>query len=165
MELNEELKRALDFEKEGMKVYSDEAKKTSNPLVKRSFEFLAKEEENHIKRIHEYIEEENLGEYQKGATKDDVKRFFTSTIKEFKDHMNLSESDIDAYEKAMKLEKESYHFYSKQFSKANDEKLKNFFSFLMEQESSHYLMLEKTLKFIKDPQHFFAEEEDWSFEG
>ncbi|MFW6014367.1 MAG: ferritin family protein [Candidatus Nanoarchaeia archaeon] len=164
MELREELQKAIEFEKEGRNVYMEVAKTTFNPLVKKAFEFLAAEEERHIKQIQNYVENEKLPEPE-GASKEDIKEFFKVTVDEFKEGIEFSADDKSAYEKAMELEKDSYNHYKEQLTKAEDEKLNDFFRFLMEQESSHYLMLEKTLKFVKDPQHFYAEQEDWSFEG
>ena len=164
MELKEELKKAIDFEKEGRDVYRDVARTTNNPLVKKAFEFLAAEEERHIKKIKKYVENEELPKPE-GASKEDVKEFFKMTVDEYKEGIEFTADDKSAYEKAMEIEKDSYNYYKEQLAKAQDEQLKDFFRFMMEQESSHYLMLEKTLRFVKDPQHFYAEQEDWSFEG
>ena len=164
MELKEELAKAIEFEKEGKNVYTEVAGTTFNPMVKKAFEFLAAEEERHIKQIQNYVENEELPKPE-GASKKDVKEFFKMTVDEYKEGVEFSADDKSAYEKAMELEKDSYNYYKEQLAKAEDERLKDFFSFLMEQESAHYLMLEKTLNFVKDPQHFYAEQEDWSFEG
>ena len=167
MELKEAFQKALDFEEKGKEIYTEVAKTTFSPLVKKSFEFLAKEEEKHIVEIKGYIENENENPNIElsGAKKDDVKDFFNMTVEEYKEGIEFSEDDVKAYERAMELETDSYNFYKAQFAIAQDENLKKFFGFLMEQESAHYLMLEKTLKFIRDPQHFYADEEDWNFEG
>lgn len=165
MELKEAMQEALEFEKKGKEIYENVAEKTSNPLVKRTFNYLAKEEENHIAEIQKYIQEQKMEGEFKGSCMGDVQKFFNMTIEEYKDGIEFSDDDEQAYQKAMDLEEESYDYYKTQREKAESKELRDFFTFVMEQENAHYKMLEKTLRFTKDPENFFADEEDWSFEG
>lgn len=165
MELKEAMKEALEFEKKGKEIYEDVAKSTFNPMVKKTFEYLAREEENHIAEIMKYIESQELDREFKGACMKDVEKFFNMTINEYKGGIEFSEDDKNAYENAMDLEESSYDYYKDQRENAEDERLREFFTFVMEQENAHYLMLEKTLRFIEDPANFFVENEEWNFEG
>lgn len=170
--LHEAFKTAIEFEIEGNRIYSEVALSTKNPVVKKTFEFLARQELDHAEDIKNY--DKTLAD----SAIFDISRFidvegskealeFLSILeKEFKEALKeASDDDIKAHEEAMRLEKESYGFYKDMHEKADDADLRKFLKFLMEQEDSHYHLLEKTLKFIRHPEHFHSEEERWHVDG
>jgi len=163
MELMEALKTALGFEEKGHKVYEDATANTKNPIVAKTFSYLAKQELHHIEEIKEYMEKEKIE--LKGDKLEDTKKFFSMTVKEFKEKTELSEDDVKAHEAALGLEKNAYDFYEEQYDKVEDEELRRFFKFLMEQENAHYELVRKAYDFIKDPAGFYTEEEGWILEG
>lgn len=165
--LKEAFQKALDFEQKGHKIYEETANKTKNPIVEKTFRYLADQELLHADEIKEYMEKLDKGTIIK--TRDDkpeeTKKFFQMTVEEFKEKTELSDDDLKAHKTALELEQKSYNFYKKQHDKAKDKELKKFFKFLMEQENSHYELIQKTYNFIKDPAAFYAEEEKWITEG
>ncbi|MFW5991109.1 MAG: ferritin family protein [Candidatus Nanoarchaeia archaeon] len=163
MEIHNAMKEALEFEERGKSIYEGAANNASNQLVKRTFEYLAKEEENHIAEIKNYLHNKTL--QFSGDSKVDVQKFFKTTVSEFKKDLQVSEDELQLYEKAMELEKVSYVYYEQQRDQTSDEQLREFFSFLIEQEKAHYLLLEKTKEFLEKPEQFYAMEEEWNFEG
>ncbi|MBN2517382.1 MAG: ferritin family protein [Candidatus Altiarchaeota archaeon] len=165
MELKEALKTALDFEQKGQKIYEKAAKKTLNPIVKRTFTYLAGQEVNHIREIKEFMKKEVPDVKLEGDRIEDVRKFFTMTTKEFKEKTRLSDDDIKAHETALALEKSSYDFYEIRLSQSMDDMTKKFFRFLMDQEEAHYELVQKAYHFIKDPTAFYSEEEGWIAEG
>jgi rubrerythrin len=168
MELREAMKQALDFEKKGYDLYKEAAEKTSNLIVKKTFSYLAEQETNHIIEIQEFIDQEHpdIGKIKlKGDKLEDVKQFFKMTTDEFKEKTEMSEDDIKAHETGMELERNAYSFYKDHYNATNDEHLKTFFKFLMEQENAHFALIQNALNFIKNPEHFNAEEEGWIVEG
>lgn len=168
MELKEAMIQALEFEKKGHDLYKEAAEKSSNLIVKRTFSYLAEQETNHIAEIQEYIEQEHPDIEKielKGDKLEDVKQFFKMTTDEFKEKTELSEDDIKAHEAGMELEKNAYEFYKEQYEAVDDEKMKAFFKFLMEQENAHFALIQKSFNFMKNPEHFYAEEEGWIMEG
>ncbi|PIN69986.1 hypothetical protein COV93_03360 [Candidatus Woesearchaeota archaeon CG11_big_fil_rev_8_21_14_0_20_43_8] len=165
MDLKKALQIALDFEKKGHDLYKIAAEKSSLPFVKTTFTYLAAQELQHIKDINVYLAEQPGDMKLSGDRPVDVKQFFNTTIGQFKDKVTLNQSDTEAYETALALEKDAFNFYKEQLRATDDEKAKKFFKFLMEQENSHFVLLENSFGFIKDPDHFFAEDEKWFFEG
>ncbi len=163
VELKEALQTALDFEKKGEQIYEQTAAKTQNPIVKRTFSYLAEQELNHIKEIKEYIEKEKIE--LKGDKLEETKKFFSVTVAEFKEKTELSDSDLKAHEAALELEQSSYDFYKEQSDETDGKELKKFFQFLMEQENAHYILVQKAYEYIKDPADFYAEDEQWIVEG
>ena len=118
-----------------------------------------------LKEIKEFIEKKSPNIELKGDRLEDTKKFFTMTVKEFKEKTAFTEEDVKAHETALQLEQSAYDFYKELFGKAKDEKTKEFFKFLMEQENAHYMFIQKAHEFIKNPDQFFAEEEGWIVEG
>jgi rubrerythrin len=167
MELKEALQTALDFEEKGHQIYNDVANKTNNPIVAKTFRYLAQQELNHIAEIKEYIQDLGNGAMidLKGDKLEDTKRFFSMTVKQFTEKTMLSDDDIEAHRTALELEKKSHDFYEVQYKQAKDEDTKSFFSWLMEQENAHYQLIQNAYEYIKNPDHFFAEEEKWIVEG
>jgi rubrerythrin len=157
------LEAALDFERKGEKIYRETASKTKNPLVARTFMYLAEQELNHINEIKGYMEKEKIE--LKGDTLAETKKFFSTTISKFKEKALLSDNDLRAHETALELEQKSYNFYKEQAGQAHDPKLKKLFRFLMEQENAHYMLIQKAYDYIKDPVNFYVEEERWMFDG
>ncbi|MEM4261063.1 MAG: ferritin family protein [Candidatus Woesearchaeota archaeon] len=165
MKIKKALQTALGFEEKGNKLYLEVAKKTKNEIVKETFMYLANQEYLHIKEIKEFIEKEHPNINLLGDNPHETKEFFDTTISKFKKKITLNKTDIKVYETALNLEKSSYNFYKQEFNKANDEKTRKFFKFLMAQESAHYTLLSNTYNYIKDPANFYMEEEGWIFEG
>jgi len=165
MELKDALKEALDMEVKGHEIYTKTAENTSNPHVKKTFSYLADEEIHHIEEIKEFIEKEEPAMKLKGAEPQDVEKFFNTTVDEFREETELAQEDVEAYETALDLEKRGYNFYKKRFEEAEDEEIKTFFDFLMQQEKAHYSLFEKDLEYLKDPLGFFQREEQHFFTG
>ena len=167
MELKQALQTALDFEQKGHNLYEEVSNKTNNPIVSKTFRYLANQELFHIEEIREYIEKLNNGNKieLKGDTLEDTKKFFTLTTKEFKEKTELSDDDIKAHETALELEQSAYNFYKEQHDQTDKEETKEFLKWLMEQENAHYELIQKAQDFIKDPTGFYTDEEEWIVEG
>lgn len=166
MELLQALKTAIDFEEKGYEIYSQASKKSKNSLTKKTFEYLAKQEKNHIKNIQFYIKKESIDKKNLGDTVKDTQAFFGLSIKDFEKKAQIfSNDEIKLYESAMSLEQASYDFYKAQKEKAKTKEAKKFFEYLLTQENAHFELLQKTLDFLKDPKNYFSKNESWMFEG
>ena len=163
MDLKQALQTALDFEQKGHKIYEETSNSTKNPIVAKTFRYLADQELIHIEEIKEYIEKESIE--LKGDKLQETKKFFTTTVKEFKEKTQLSDDDLKAHETALELEQNSYNFYKEQHDKSDNEELKKFFKWLMDQENNHYELIQKAYNYIKDPIGFYTEEEAWIVDG
>ncbi len=178
MNLKQAFQAALDFEQKGHKIYKETAANTKNPIVAKTFSYLASQELMHIRNIREYMgntgkEVNSLKEAEPG----DSEKFFSTTIRKFKEKTELSKDDLKAHETALQLEKDSYDFYEHQYNKIKDNKnpetqgnkenkeSKGFLSWLMKQENAHYELIQKAYSFIKNPVAFYTEEEKWIADG
>jgi len=167
MDIKQALETALEFEKKGHSIYEETSNTTKNPIVAKTFRYLANQELFHIEEIKEYIEQLDNGNKieLRGDNLQQTKQFFTTTTKEFKEKTELSENDLKAHETALELEQSAYDFYNQQHALADKEKLKRFFQWLMDQENAHYELVKKAYDYIKDPVAFYSEEEAWSVDG
>lgn len=167
MQLKEALQTALDNEEKGHKIYEETSNTTKNPIVAKTFRYLADQELIHIEEIKELIQKLNNGKdiELKGDKLKDTQTFFKTTVKDFKEETQLSDDDLKAHETALSLEQSSYDFYKEQSEKAEKEEVKNFFKFLMVQENAHYELISKAYDYIKDPTGFYTEEEAWMVDG
>jgi len=163
MDIKQALTTALDFEEKGHKIYEETASKTKNPIVAKTFRYLADQELFHIEEIKEYLKKEKIE--LKGDKLKDTKNFFSITTTEFKQKTKLSDDDVKAHETALELEQKSYDFYKEQHGKTNNKDLKTFFNFLMKQENAHYELIQKAYNFIKNPVAFYTEQEKWMADG
>ncbi len=163
MDLKTALKTAIDFEEKGHSIYTKAAETTDNPIVEKTFSYLADEELNHIDELKGYMKTKQIE--LKGDKLEQTKQFFSMTIREFKEKTELSEDDLKAHETGLELEKKSYDFYKQQYEAADDQKLKEFFKWIMAQENAHYELIDKAYQFIKDPEGFYSKEEKWIADG
>ena len=62
MELKQALQTAFDFEQKGHKIYEETANKTKNPVVAKTFKYLADQELLHTEEIKEYMEKLDKGQ-------------------------------------------------------------------------------------------------------
>ena len=54
-ELIKALKQAVSFEKNGKAIYEEVASKTKNPLIAKTFKYLAEQEDFHLQEIQNYL--------------------------------------------------------------------------------------------------------------
>jgi len=156
---------ALKFEKEGFEIYTNAASKTKNPIIEKTFDYLAGQELTHIDEIKEFIEKNDPHVKLRGDQLPEVKGKFEEITKDLKKGAEFSGDDIAAHEAGLVFEKKAYEFYKERLAEADDEVAKKFFKFLMLQEFAHYQMIEKTYDYIKDPEGWYAQEEGWIEEG
>lgn len=165
MKLNEALQTAIDFEQKGYDIYVETSQSTKNPIVAQTFTYLAEQEIKHKKAIENFLSKKHPELKISLDTREQMKEFFTTTVSSFKEKTRLSQDDESAHKAALDLEKSSYEFYKAECDKSDDESVKKFLTFMMKQEQNHYDLIEKAFWFVRDPEGFYAEEEQWFVEG
>ena len=152
------LKETLEFERKGSEFYIKLGIETGQVLAKNLFFSLAKQEIDHIIRI-----EEIFGSIQRKSLWPEVSAKQTNEIEEqirevFErlDRAARQEKldNVKGYELAIDFEKRGYEMYRNLSGKATDEREKQFFGALAEEESKH-------LEALDNVYHFLTEAEDW----
>lgn len=158
----EPLKVALRLEQEGKRFFAEAASAVKGKAAKQTFEFLAAEEDKHIRRIEELyrsLEESDGHEALVTEDSDADQRFvaFNDRLAELRNEIKPTISDIEAYQTALKFENGAEDFYVEQLAKSTNPKIKKFYSWLIHEESMHAKVLHSCLRFAEDPATWFHE--------
>ena len=161
---------ALKNERIEMGYYLAEAKRSLNPLAKAMFETLARDEEEHSRRLqglHERL-------LQSGRWPEDVAIDVAgSNIADVLDHLvgrvssavDCNHNDIEALEKAAKFEASGAKFYAALSDACENPREKSFFKFLAGIEREHLHSIESSLEFFKDPEGFNLSRDKGGLDG
>lgn len=147
---------ALRNEQSEMEFYLAHAKRSKNPLARGIFETLAKDEEEHMRRIralHDKLRAD--GTWPKdvpievaGTNVPDVLERLARLPEAAREHDG---DDVAALEKGREFEGKGTKFYA-DLAKACDHPMeKKFFEFLSRIEREHLRSIERSLEFFRDP--------------
>lgn len=166
--INDALKLAMEFEKEGFDYYHQARDKSKHPMGKKMFESLAEDEVLHMKRIKELFDSLlDKGEWpqQLPLPRTQIKTVFKEAMKTIDKDLKSDENDLAAIDWALKLERKGYEFYREMSQKSAKDDEKDFFSALAEEENTHIDVLQTTREYLEHPWDFYLEEERSIFEG
>ncbi len=157
------LKVALELEREGKQFFEETARRFESPLARRTFEFLAAEEERHIERIQEFYQIiADTGSTETAVIEEsralDRLTEFQSRLSDLKGQISPSATDIEAYEYALRFENGAEEFYEQSLLEATDANVRRFYQWLIKEEEMHSRLLESCLAFARDPAQWFKEE-------
>ena len=154
MDLKDVLKKAIHGEIEGRELYKAAAEKSDDEKAKEVFAFLAEEEDTHIKALQSiyksYMDNEDLKIElpEKKINLENTENPIFS--RNFKERLKGKHFEISALSIGMKLELDSYKFYSDMADEAYDIKLKEFFRNLSDWEKSHYNALNREMETLQN---------------
>lgn len=166
----ESLLEALKLEEKGKEFYENALRKVRDIFAKKALEFLIKEEDKHIDKILRFneflfgrgdfdIETECDIQVKEKISKLIEKYISSSMVAKIDD----TSTDVEVYEAAMDFEKKGYELFKESAENANDDRIKAFFNFLMNEEIKHYDLLENTLRYLKEPDYYFEDYGGWVF--
>lgn len=169
----EAVKTALQNEEKSIRLYSDAAKHTKNPVVRKTMLFLSGWEKTHyekIQRLNQHIIGEMAIYNVKTECNEDamcvVKEFFGKNVNDFKNKVGKgSKDDVKVYEAGMDIERQGFKFYKKAAKETDDEEARQLFEFLAIEENVHYLFLEDQHAYLAKPDSWYLNEEKWILEG
>ena len=154
------LRVALHLEQEGKQFFSEAASKVTGKAAKQTFEFLAAEEDKHIRRIQEFyssLEQSGGQDVPESEESDADARMvgFDDRMAELRDEIRPTLSDVDAYRMALKFENGAEEFYAKQVKDFADPRIQRFYIWLINEESMHARVLNSCIQFAEDPAAWF----------
>ncbi|GAB4377571.1 MAG: hypothetical protein Kow0042_25510 [Calditrichia bacterium] len=170
----EALQIALQTEEEGYKLYRSAAKLKANELTTAIFDQLAKDELMHmdlIKRFYAHLKDagswgelsEKDKDYQSAKMR--MKTIFSKALDDAKKgSLNFTESEKDAYERAVQFEKDGVSLYNRLHQESDDVLAKKFYFFLREMEQEHLELLDNTLQYLQNPDNWYLLQEGWTLE-
>ncbi len=163
MNLEEAVQGAVNFERKGVSFYMELASQTENRLGRRLFYTLAKEEVEHILIIDDIRRKLDKGEalgqdpLMKTTIEEQMKEYFSAFKVEQLQEKKMS--NLDGYEMAMDIENKGFEMYDKFFREAEDEKTRDFFKKMKEEEKRHFDALQNVYYYLTDRDHWFSETE------
>ena len=134
------LKSAILMEKRGLVFYEKVAQQASADVVKRFFETMAAEEENHIRTLSEQFkayqdnEKFNAGKYEDNHESGIATQ---SLSKEIKSEISAADFEAAAISAAMSMEENAIKLYSDRAAAATDPNEKELYNWLAKWETQH----------------------------
>ena len=165
------LEVALENEITGRKLYTQYAKTVKNEMARRVFVHLANEELNHIEDIKRFLRtlsmeiEPDVDSVVKPGSLDKTKSFFGQLVSDLKEQVRPSDDDNKSRQVAMRIEKAGFEYYRKGAQATKNKKMREFFRWLVEQEQTHYMLIQNAFEYANDPESWLAGEEHWLLEG
>ena len=161
-QLLEPLRIAVQLETEGKRLFAEAARKVTGRHARQTFEFLMAEEDKHIERIQQFYEsvERTGGADAPKLDEREAQRnldAFNARMRELKDELRPSASDIEAYRFALKFENGAEDFYAEKLAETDNDNVRRFYRWLIAEEEMHAHLLESCLKFAEDPTAWFRE--------
>jgi rubrerythrin len=162
--LDDAIKTAIEFEQKVLKVYRDAGKNAVDPVGRRVFEQLAKEEAGHVAYL-----ESRLSEWQKGGqiALAELQSIVPDKARIAEGRKRLakpmrgkaaSATEVEYLQRALAAEKETSAFYKKMVSELAEERRKLFARFL-EIEEGHVAIVEAELDAVSGSGFWFGIQE------
>jgi len=151
---------AIKLEQEGRRCFLEAAQKTSSDLARQTFEFLAKEEQKHIRQIESFYKAlkasggKEIPEIEESDAEVTLE-LFQKRLESIKDEFEATDSDLEAYQMALKLEDGAEEFYQEMLDKTDNPGIRKFYSWLIQEEAMHGRLINSCLKFVEDPTAWF----------
>ena len=151
---------ALQIEMEGKKFLLEAARKSEHPVARRTFEYLASEEDIHaakIQRLHKAIADTGESIDPDADETESLQKIkeFNDCLASLKDAVRATAGDIEAYKTALEMEHDTEDFYHEKMADTDDENVRRIYRYLIAEERAHSVMLESCLLFLEDPTKWF----------
>lgn len=138
---------AIGMELDNKRFYLEQAEKTDDNGLKSIFHTLAEEESIHARILKSKAE---TLPYELIDTYGEIKTIYLE-IGKHKNVVKKFPGAADIYSLALENEKKSLELYNELLRDAADDKEKKIFKFLIEQEDSHYKVIEQLIEMVSRP--------------
>lgn len=150
---------AIKNEKTEMQYYMNESRRSNNPLARAMFKELAKDEQEHMRRIrglHGKLVAEGAWptDVRIEVAGTDITRVLDELVGLESSAAGHDHDDIVALEKAAAFESSGATFYAELAAACDNPQEQEFFAFLANIEREHHLSVTDSLAYLQDP-------EDW----
>lgn len=153
---------AMEKEKFSEDYYRQLAEKTDNKGLKNICNMLADEESKHYK-IVEQMSQKIPAKAAQTLILSNAKEIFEK-MRKSAENFNFDISELELYQKARDIEKESRSFYLEKAEELKDSSQKEIFKKLADEEQKHFILLEKICDFVDRPQWFLENAEMYRFD-
>jgi rubrerythrin len=143
---------AMRMEKEGEAFYTELALKATSKGMVLIFNELAQAEMRHYETFDQMKKNQNAV-IPETSFLNNVKSVF-SEWKSKKETFTFSLSQADLYRKALDIEKKSIDFYTDGSKKVTDKKHKELFMKIVNEEKTHYEIMQNIVDFVAQPERW-----------
>lgn len=155
-------KFAIEKEKFSEDYYRQLSKKTSNKGLSNILTMLAQEERKHFNLIRQM-------QQQAPQTKTDTDvlgnaRQIFEKMRQSAESFSFDITELELYEKACDIEKESRRFYLEKSNEVTDTSQKEIFKRLADEEQKHLALVQSICDFVAKPQWFLENAEMYHFD-
>jgi rubrerythrin len=145
---------AMEMETDAEAYYEKLADKTGMKGIRKIFLDLAADEREHF-RIFKALKEKTTVSVSDSPLLDEAKNVFTRMINENASPAEL-EGNLEAYRHAMKIEAEAARFYREMIEKEPDAAVRAQLEKIVQQEYSHFQIVENLYHFVNAPNQYLA---------
>jgi rubrerythrin len=160
---------ALRTEKDGHQFYQMAAKKTAHKLARAAFELLGREELRHVALI-EALDKELSGVGEAPDAREVDLKTLTSNLKsiyksEGEETGEVKFDAVEAYQKAIELEKRITALYTDYLKESDDEGARRLFAVLQREEQHHLSLLQNMHAYLTKPGEWFIDQDGVMLDG
>lgn len=158
------IETAIKMETDAIAFYGEAAQKTTHLFGKEMFKGFIKDETRHLKMLQDIFKCVDA-DIELVRPKDSIKTVFSELKNEMMERVKALDSEMEAVNIALKMEKEGFDFYKDSAAKAESPKEKELFEKLSVEENDHYTILLETQKFLENTGQWYMYEERGIIEG
>ncbi len=141
---------AMKMELDGQIFYENLAKNTTHEGVRRIFLELAADEQKHYELFSRMKEKNSAGPMPQSAALDLAKNLFCQMVAD-SPAKQLPKSDLEAYQQALKAERDSATLYLEAASKEPDPEIRQILVKIADEEQKHFNIIENIYLFVNAP--------------
>ena len=164
------LKYCIQMEIDGKEFYLKACKESGNELGKKLLESLAQQEDFHRQKFEQiYANISKSHQWPAVNFKPDagqvLKTIFAEATKSTASQAKAANTEIEAIEKAMRMEDKSYDLYHQRFEQAAIGAERDFYETIAGEERGHKLILLDYYEYLHDTAAWFVKAEHHSLDG
>lgn len=146
---------AMQIELEGERLYRGFAEKSSNKELKTLFNWLADSEMNHYQTFKN-MKTDNIESIEDDVILNDVDNILYK-VKEKNNRADFKTHQVDIYSDILNIEKKMADFYEQKAEASRDDKVKEVFYHIAQEEKRHQYIIENLIKFVNNPEIWLKE--------
>lgn len=164
------LNKAIAFEEEGMRFFSDRAENAPSTLERNIFRSLAKDEAGHkvhlMKLRDELVRTKDIDSLQEEDHPHRTPReIFEESLAAAQDPYSPEADELEILRGAMEVEKRGYAMYATAAQDVESTKARELFEHLAAEEQNHYQLLHNTYDYMANPEAWHGFDESPMLDG
>jgi rubrerythrin len=164
------LDKAIAFEEEGMRFFTDRAQNAPSEMERNIFRSLAKDEAGHKAHLMR-MKDDLLRTNEVDSLKDEghkhrgPREIFESALASVDDPQSAEAEELEILRGAMAVEKKGFALYSEAARKVETPQARELFLHLAGEEQNHYSLLRNTFDFMSNPEGWHGYDESPMLDG